>query len=998
MPSLTAYRLPLTACMASLAFLLAVPASPCAQTPDTLEASRLLQKAIDLNHSGGGQYAQALALAREGKDRFAAALGDQHIRVADAWYWMGGTAKFLPNERSQEYFYNAWRIYKTHMGERHFRTVTTRMEADVLYCYQGKYEQCLTLLKEDIVALEQNPQAPPKSLARAYLNYGRFSADEGNSEDALLFLHRAAAMYKGLNKAENATTTSKMNEAVAYGTMASILDQEDDPEGALWLRLKFLDHVNKLLAPTHPNVTTALLPIAQNYLQIGQPDSALWALQPALKNFITGSGPAHPSLIRFYNLMGNIYRKKAQPVQAMQYWQKALLISRIPGNHTFRTLTFPLYSDLADYYFSGGQYEKALAWCDSVVVHSRFDAERGGVLVSSEHWVPLASALSKKAQILQQWLALEDTPERRAAFQQAQANFGICLKEMKTPGAESVLSANITHNMLLPATEAALDFERQTQNYPANRVARQFAAAQAAKAEALAFGFQSNRIQHIAGLPDSLLQAEKQTKKELAELRAKSAEAVVANDSTALRQLRDQQFEKKRDFERLEAQIESLNPRLNRLRAAPPPLEAVRQKLLADKHTALLEFFVGQGSIYVFRLTHQDAQSWKVERPADFDSLVSRYHRALGDHRLLRANPALSRQLYTESALRLYDLLLRPALETMPQAVQRLIIVPDASLYYLAFEALLTEAPAPNEKYADFDFLIKKYAVSYGYSAALLMEQNAAPERRPYKNFAGFAPQYESAILEKDDTIATRSLAWLVRGGHYGLPGAQAEVSAIADLLGGEIFQGDHASEATFRQQSGQFRVLHLAMHALVNDQNPALSRLLFSTAKPDSLFDNQLSVGEIYSLSLSADLAVLTACNSGFGRLRRGEGTMSLARAFTFAGVRSTVMSLWQAPDARTQVLMVLFYQRLQAGMPKDEALRQAKIALLGAGENPELGHPFFWAGCVLNGNTEALNLSESRTSRTGWFLVLLCLLAAGLLFRRIRGNKIPAKNLPES
>jgi CHAT domain-containing protein len=302
----------------------------------------------------------------------------------------------------------------------------------------------------------------------------------------------------------------------------------------------------------------------------------------------------------------------------------------------------------------------------------------------------------------------------------------------------------------------------------------------------------------------------------------------------------------------------------------------------------------------------------------------------------------------------------------------------------LAFEALFFDHKNVEQQtdWREFPYLIKKYALVYGYSASLLLEQNAPTNTRSPRKFAGFAPKYDLKMLRSDDTLTTRALANIVRGGDYELQGAQHEVSEISKLVGGQFFQNESASEDNFRRHAGDFQIIHLAMHAIAEDQNPMLSRLLFTKNPTDSVFDNQLTCAEIYGLSLPSDLAVLTACNSGFGQLRRGEGSISLARAFTFAGVRSTVMSLWQSPDAQTERLMILFYENLKSGMSKDEALRDAKIRLFSSASNPEIGHPFFWAGCVLNGNAQPLDLPDPIFQK--WFLFGLLLLIL-LLFTGI-------------
>src|SRR5258706_3672618 len=116
-------------------------------------------------------------------------------------------------------------------------------------------------------------------------------------------------------------------------------------------------------------------------------------------------------------------------------------------------------------------------------------------------------------------------------------------------------------------------------------------------------------------------------------------------------------------------------------------------------------------------------------------------------------------------------------------------------------------------------------------------------------------------------------------------------------------------------------------MHSLVNDENPMMSVMVFSSADDDTTDVNELTAIELYNMSLKSDLAVLSACNTGFGKLHRGEGIMSFSRAFSYAGVPSAVISLWQVPDKATSKIMVNFYKYLKAGESKDLALQHAKL-----------------------------------------------------------------------
>ncbi len=188
-------------------------------------------------------------------------------------------------------------------------------------------------------------------------------------------------------------------------------------------------------------------------------------------------------------------------------------------------------------------------------------------------------------------------------------------------------------------------------------------------------------------------------------------------------------------------------------------------------------------------------------------------------------------------------------------------------------------------------------------------------------------------------------------GGYRDLPESRKEVREIAALLQGKAYLGPEASEQQFKQQAPLSRILHLAMHTWLDSRNPMFSKLLFSPNPLDTEEDNDLFAVELYDLGLSAELVVLSACETGLGQVRQGEGVMSLARAFAFGGVTATVMSLWQAEDGATRTLMVDFYKQLKTGIRKDDALQQAKLTYL---KNCDAlrSSPYFWAGFIASGN----------------------------------------------
>ncbi|MEM7175939.1 MAG: CHAT domain-containing protein, partial [Chlamydiota bacterium] len=194
------------------------------------------------------------------------------------------------------------------------------------------------------------------------------------------------------------------------------------------------------------------------------------------------------------------------------------------------------------------------------------------------------------------------------------------------------------------------------------------------------------------------------------------------------------------------------------------------------------------------------------------------------------------------------------------------------------------------------------------------------------------------------------------------------EVKAIVDLAGGDAFMGKQASKQAFIDHASSYKILHLAMHAYTRDENPLFSSLVFAEEKEESY----LYISDIYTLQLQAELAVLSACNTGVGKWLKGEGVMSLARAFRYAGCPSIAMSLWQADDKATREIMTLFYQALYTGQEKDKALRIAKQSYL---KQTGRAHPHYWSAFVLVGEQAAIGEGQDGFGMWVW-VVLGCLL----------------------
>lgn len=304
-----------------------------------------------------------------------------------------------------------------------------------------------------------------------------------------------------------------------------------------------------------------------------------------------------------------------------------------------------------------------------------------------------------------------------------------------------------------------------------------------------------------------------------------------------------------------------------------------------------------------------------------------------------------------------------------------LIISPDGLLSFLPYETLLTDSISSSD-WQVLPYLIQKHQISYAYSATVLYQQvQRVTATKPAKllALAPFSGKGNRQVTPLAPGSSTQHIEQL-RSGHWGnLEYSGMEVEQIHDIWGGKMLLNEQAGKAQFLQAAPRYNVLHLATHAKAHDYEPLLSLLAFA--------DTFAPLPELAGEHLPAELVVLSACESGLGQLQDGEGVISLARAFTQAGARAMVTTLWSVEDRATAQIMADFYRYLSEGLTKDAALRQARLDYLATAE-PEFAHPFFWAGLTASGNMEALR-KKAEPKFPRWQLglgLLVVVILAGL------------------
>lgn len=444
------------------------------------------------------------------------------------------------------------------------------------------------------------------------------------------------------------------------------------------------------------------------------------------------------------------------------------------------------------------------------------------------------------------------------------------------------------------------------------------------KATVLALNRQLNTTAASSASP--LLQKEMEIKSEITRLSIKASQitdsAQVARLNSSIRDYEIELGKLQESISSNEATSESNIPLLHSL-----------QSSLLDPRTVLVSYHLSSEKLTTLVVTKESLNCYQQPLPKAFDSLVQ--------HQVLAIKTPTVKPVSTLDTA-LYGLLLRG----VPlSGMEQLIVIPDDVLAYLPFESL----QANNGR-----FLIQQVAVQYQFSTALLD-----------KNETDFSKTQTLAFAPFDR-----------RAYNTALPVLPASKQEIAGTKGRSFFD-TVATKEKFLQYCDSFPIVHLATHAVANNSADNLSYVVF--APGNNREDNRLYAGEIYNLRLrKTGLVILSACETGAGSLVKGEGVLSLSRAFSYAGCPNVITSLWKANDFSTAYLTTRIHRYLSEGQSISKALQTAKMDYLSDKSiNPRLKQPYYWSHLVFVGN-----YSPEKSVPWFWFAVAGSVLCVILLY----------------
>ncbi|WP_185152873.1 CHAT domain-containing protein [Fulvivirga aurantia] len=643
--------------------------------------------------------------------------------------------------------------------------------------------------------------------------------------------------------------------------------------------------LSQQLYPTgHPIQGFIFFGLGDTYFAMGQMEDARLAYNNALDTYLKVYEQKHPDIARTYNRIGNLINSEGEFEQALNFYQKALIANTYDFEKTGIEHN-PTHNNYLDANtLMNSLYFKAQALED---YHFNFSLD----------FKDLKMSLST----LYVCDSLIDEIRKVSTNKQDKIALGAISDQVYENG------VRIGYAMADLSLKKDEYFEHA------------FYFAEKSKSAVLLQAISDASAKSFANIPKSQIEIENKFKTEIAFYEQKLSEHTADSE-----QYRTSLFELKKEYAAFVKSLEKEYPEYYNLKynINIPSIDKLQNRL--SDNTALISYFIADATlrIYIFQITNKKLKVDNVSQTEDFDRYLSGFRNSLYFK---------EKEIYKITGEALYDLLFPSKLS---KSIEHLVIIPAGRLGTIPFEALLTENTKQTDfNYAELPYLINDYSVSYQY-ASTLFYVNAGKSTSDETDKAALlcAPVQFQTLQD--------------------LPGSGQEVASLKTILENKGVKPDvlleaNATETDFKtKELNKYNYLHFATHGIVDEYSPELSRI-FLRQDNDQDNDGNLYSGEIYNLNLSADLVTLSACETGLGKISKGEGIIGLSRALVYAGAQNIMVSLWKVADNSTASLMTNFYQNIESE-DYSKSLRQAKVEMIKS----QYSQPFYWAPFVLIGN----------------------------------------------
>ncbi|SEC24335.1 CHAT domain-containing protein [Tenacibaculum sp. MAR_2009_124] len=800
----------------------------------------------------------------------------------------------------------------------------------------------------------------------------------------------------------------------------------------------------KHLGETHPVLAHAYGNLGNIYRENEEYDKSLDYFDKAILIYSNSFGPMHPKLADFYNSIGLSYKELKKYTQASSNFKKALSIweTHLGSNHQYIGYVYgnigntdfelgnydsaleslkkaedvfqnqldekhldvtKIHTNIARIYIKKGNYSKAI----SILNKALTKVESTGEIVLIDIYLRLAEAYIMKKDIVKSKQFLEKANHQLTIKNNRNFNsynfYGISdvndffetkikvFKKIKEQSGNNKYldSLNIVYNDFIKYQDRVQNiFSRKSSknfrisssyNLYEGRIKhlldsntesgelKAFEISEKVNGRLLLENFYKLDAKKLLDLPDSILVTENQLESKLFGIEKRIYEENTTINEDTLFKLKNSIFDLKKEQDEFHLRTKKNYPEYYDLiyKKKSFGVDYIQSNLEDDQ--CLLKYFVGEDNIFLFFLSKNEYVVKEIKKDFPLNDWITKFKKSITSN----LNNSISDSgenerstKYRDLAFNLYNKLIFPVADKL---TKRVIIIPDGSLSLIPFGALLTEITSEEIKVNEFPYLLKKHQISYNYSS-MLNDYLKTSHIDKKEGLLAFAPSFENG----EPKSGFGELKYNIR-----------EVEAISNVFNGDVYKSGDATKSNFINYAKDYKIVHLSTHAKANDSFGDYSYIIFNENQDDLNDANKLYASELYNLRLNNEMVVLSACETGVGELKQGEGIISLARAFTYAGTKSTVTSLWNVNDSQTEKLMILFYKNLRTGMRKDEALNKAKLSYI---ENENLVNPYYWAGFIPSGNMDPITLTDNNSL----YYVLLLFMTIVVVFIFFYKNKI--------
>ncbi len=746
-------------------------------------------------------------------------------------------------------------------------------------------------------------------LATIYKNTGKFDLSEEFYLNAINFVDKNKLKfqdYQDYINNSNRLLAQLYSQTGQYKKANHLLSQ------ARTTYLRYYEKDSKF----KNNVISIHQKLAENCLEQDSLAKALNWLGKG-KEYLTEKDPFFKEYLVLY---GDVFAGSSEAKNSLQQYELALnAYTDYHKNQPHQDIA-KIHGKIAAFYLKQGDFEEGL----QSITHALTNSGRKVALVSYDTRIPPETVFSKrqllhlldvKLQLLQ--LGFQKSGQYgylRAALTtntNILQTFDLLKKEFDSKLDKQFLAETcypIFHHMI---AIAHLAYEREKNP---SFVELALNIAEKNKDFILLEALRSTSASKYGNVPEHILDKESQFRSEIANLETRLFDKPEDSQtfSTPL-------FELKKEYYTFLDSIKSTYPKYHQLKYGTKtlPLSEIRTTLLKNQGT-LLSYTVTAEHLYVITLSDTKEAFLKIPFTASDRSNIRKFY-------TLISTPSIAQDSQiSEVGELLFEKVLKNSLKGFN--TKQLTIIPDGLLHYIPFDILSENG----------SYLLKTKSIGYGNAISSLISLKNNPRQKNAKVLA-FAPRFEGA----DNESSTRQFGQLAYN--------DQELVKVNAFFKTSSYLYEKATLQNFREQAPSFGIIHLATHASANDEFPDYSYLAFSQNEKENI----LYTKDLYGSTINAEMVTLSACQTGIGKLRNGQGMLSLSKGFYYAGAKSLVNTLWKINDKSSVKLMEFFYENLSEGKTKQEALRAAKLKYLKNTDDPLLRHPYYWSAFVVSGDT---------------------------------------------